>query len=265
MKAFLVSLLLITFSCSGPFQSGVGQGGSTETTSSTDPTQQSNYETCTGTTTDGEANLNNPNGAILSPLIQYNLTLSGGKSWMPGNPPQAPSADFVNPIPTLEEGFVVFETDGGYHIRLKVNDQPIPANGTKHCYDRALSQSPDVERYKKLKWNIHAHAVVRKLNAEGNFEYTRVPAQQFIGTFGPINNNECSPIIFIPALNVVGEQEENVSTILEISEVRNDKWCQAGIDDGFHCPAERMTRQADCWSMTLQVSTDRTVDFKGQN
>ncbi|MCB9091759.1 MAG: hypothetical protein H6621_03480 [Halobacteriovoraceae bacterium] len=228
---------------------------------------------CTGTVDDGWDDSNGQNTIPLASLFIYQISMAGGYDAVPGQDPQenkvytyiddngqTKEAFIAHRLPSYADSFYVFQNDGAYFIRLKVNEQFFPAKGKHHCYLRNINAGRSNYSYQKLRFGINARIVVKNLDGS----ITPYGIQHYIQTTDPIEVGKCSPIIKIPALpGPPGLDPSRYATVIELRDVRSDQWCQEGVDGETWCPAERQLREADCWDVTLEISTSNTHFFKG--
>ncbi len=260
LKTFsLILLMLSLIACSQEESSSSSSGGGgtdTTDTGNTDNTDNgsgtssgsSGSSNCTGTTNDGTGD-----GYAIH---QYNMVLAGHQSWMPGT---YSSTLAQETMPTLSEASLVFKSDSRLKVRLKVNSQPYPTAGEEYCYGRATGQSADAYNYTKLRFRVHLRDILcdtpdpeNSNNCLSGFYLGNRYRTQYID---PVSVDSCSPVIDLGSMR----NSTQYGTTIEVEDVKADSACQS---IGTYCPAEKIVRAASCWSMTLQIVTDYTQNFK---
>lgn len=220
-----------------------GSGGTTGTNGGT-----SGYTgtgaTCNGDTSDGQG----PG----TPIHHLNLFLAGYQDWKPQiNNDSLAQMTFITP----QEASILFSSDSRLRVRFIVKDQPQPPSNQTYCYGR--NTGTQIQHYGKLKFEIYLRDVLCSTGST-----TSCPSNSYVlgpryggPTFvGPVNVNECSPVIDLGDLR----NQSNFGTTIEVAAVKSDQYCQI---NGSFCEAEKNVRSIDCWQMTMQVVTDSTQDF----
>lgn len=236
----------ITTQTNGTNGGGTTGGGTTGST--TTGTNGSGYTgtgaTCNGDTSDGQG----PG----TPMHHLNLFLAGYQDWKPQvNSDSLAQMTFITP----QEASILFSSDSRLRVRFMVKSQPQPPSNQTYCYGR--NTGTQIEHYGKLKFEIYLRDVLCSTGST-----TSCPSNSYVlgprygGPIfvGPVNVNECSPVIDLGNLR----NQSNFGTTIEVAAVKSDQYCQI---NGSFCEAEKNVRSIDCWQMTLQVVTDSTQDF----
>lgn len=200
--------------------------------------------TCHGTPSDGQG----PG----TPIHHMNLFLAGYQDWKPqinGDP--LAQQTFITP----QEASILFSSDSRLRVRFMVKPQPQPPSNQTYCYGR--NTGVQIQHYGKLKFEVHLRDVLcstgSTTSCPGN-SYVLGPRYGGPIYVGPVNTNECSPVIDLGHLR----NQSNFGTTIEVAAVKSDQYCQI---NGTFCEAEKNVRSIDCWQMSLQVVTDSTQDF----
>ena len=205
---------------------------------------------CTGTSEDGTGDG--------FPLWKHRFELAGHQPWLPGN--------YTNSLQrtamlNMSEASSAFSSDSRLKVRFKIHPQPFPTAGDEYCFGRKTGQDSDSYTYKKLRFKVHLRDI--QCSTPNPQDPTKCDSALTLGDryatqyIDPIDVHFCSAPIDIGALR----NQTTFGTVIEIDDVKADSTCQA---NGEFCPAEKIVRAASCWSMTLQISTDYTQDFKAQ-
>ena len=225
-----------------------GSGETTGTTGTTGSTGGSGYtgtgSTCNGTSADGQG----PG----TPIHHLNLFLAGYQDWYPQiNSDSLAQQTFITP----QEASILFSSDSRLRVRFVARPQPIPPSNQTYCYGR--NTGVQIDPYGKLKFEIHLRDVLCSTGSTTSCpsnSYVLGPRYNGPIMVGPINVNECSPVIDLGHLR----NQSNFGTTIEVAAVKSDQTCEV---NGEFCPAEKNVRSKDCWHMTMQVVTDSTQDF----
>jgi len=206
----------------------------------------------TGNTTTGT---NGNNGGY--PYHDFNLLLSGGKSWVPGTYTDNLAQETQI---TVQEARLLFASDTKLRVRFKVNSQPRPTSGDKYCWDRATGQSP-LPRYDKLRFEVSLRDIKCDVPNPNNTNLCNSgfyldPVRYNRTIVGPVNAEGYSEI-----LNLGPERNYSVyGTTVEVHNVQSDSACQFS-GSSQDCPAHATVQSGSCWHMTMEVVTDYTNDF----
>jgi hypothetical protein len=261
LALFLFSTLLLS-SCidqkkSSSSSSGVstqttGGGGSTTGTNgggSTTGTNGGGGYTGTGATCLGNSNDGQGPG---TPIHHLNLFLAGMQDWFPQvNGDSLAQMTFITP----QEASILFSSDSRLRVRFIAKPQPIPPTNQTYCYGRTTGSQ--MATYGKLKFEIYLRDVKCSTGSTtscASNQYILGPRYGGPITVGPINVNECSPVIDLGHLR----NQNNFGTTIEVAAVKSDQYCKT---NGSFCEAEKNVRTIDCWNMSLQIVTDSTQDF----
>lgn len=224
--------------------STTGTNGSGGTTGTNGGGYTGTGATCNGNTTDGQG----PG----TPIHHMNLFLAGFQNWVPQvNGDSLAQQTFITP----QEASILFSSDSRLRVRFQVKAQPQPPSNQTYCYGR--NTGVQIQHYGKLKFEIHLRDVLCSTGST-----TSCPSNSYVlgprygGPIfvGPVNVNECSPVIDLGHLR----NQSNFGTTVEVAAVKSDQYCQI---NGSFCEAEKNVRSIDCWQMTMQVVTDSTQDF----
>ena len=161
-------------------------------------------------------------------------------------------------MPTIREAGILFRSDSRLRVRFRVNSQPFPISGQEYCFGRATGQASDANRYTQLRFTVNLKDILCD-NPDPN-DQTNCLSEFRLGTGYQITR--VSPVSvgnFSSAIDFGSRRNSTqYGTVVEVTDVRADITCQA---NGTFCPSEQIVRQASCWDMTMQVSTDFTQTF----
>lgn len=175
------------------------------------------------------------------------VTVTGGQWYNPASG----ASNLYNTSTTLKsvaQAKLFYQTDSMLKVRFKVRAQPHAANTTNTCYGRATGQSY-IAGYHKLKFNVNIVGV-RADNTTG---------EDFLGVIeGHVNS--CTPAIDLSPY--VGMYPGGV--YLKITDVQSNQgtwpsnYSTYGFRDGN---TWKTVRQADCWTLDIEVAADGTKTF----
>lgn len=187
------------------------------------------YETRVATVTASGLNAHNPSETITQNALNTSVSLM-----------------------SVAEAIKFYGSDGVLKVRFKANKQPDLAKGSTICAGRASGQST-TPGYTKLIINLK---VVGKLYINGvlTTETVSIPVDTLA-----VNN--CSAAINLKTY-LDRYTEGMYLTISEVMANQNCWWDDSASGTGFtNCTSFKKVRDADCWSVDIEVAADGTKTF----
>lgn len=257
MLLLSLTISLILVACDQNSTTGTSESSSSTTDSNIVITDNSGDTTDDGSddSSDSDDGSDGTTSGSGGPVHEFNLFLAGRQTWVPGT---YSSALAQSTMPTIREAGILFRSDSRLKVRFQVNSQPFPTAGEEYCFGRLTGQASDANRYTQLRFRLTLRDIMCD-NPDPN-DQTNCLSEFYLGSIyriirvSPVSVGSFSPSIDIGSIR----NSTQYGTVVQVDDVRADITCQA---NGTFCPSEQIVRQASCWDMRMQVSTDFTQDF----
>jgi len=215
---------------------------------------------------DGGNGGNGGNGGV--PPYEYEIMMAGDKTnptvelpWHPGIRKSGNSLGFF--FGSTTQAIPYFASDSRLKVRFKALAQPYVPSGSTYCQGRATGQASDAYNYTKLKFTVFLRDIICTNYSNGSCTNSYLGSRYRSKTIGPVDVDSYSEVYNYGSIRNTGNNIEG--TAVEIAYVRADSTCQYSRNRNpsseYGCEAEIKVRNASCWNMVMQVSTDYTQDF----
>lgn len=210
---------------------------------------------------------NGGNGGV--PPYEYEIMMAGDRvtpstqelPWHPAVKKVGNSLGFF--FGNTTQAIPYFASDSRLKVRFKALAQPYVPSGSTYCQGRATGQAGDAYKYTKLKFTVFLRDIICTNYSNGSCTSSYLGSRYRSKTIGPVDVDSYSEVYDYSNIRNTGNNIEG--TAVEVAYVRADSTCQYSQNrnppSNYGCDAEIKVRNASCWNMVMQVSTDYTQDF----
>jgi hypothetical protein len=174
------------------------------------------------------------------------VTMAGADTYDPANSDTQNAVNTSSILKTVSSAKTLYQTDSILKVRFKPKPQPDVSMSTSACYGRAQGQST-TPGYTKLMFTV---------NVVG-WDVNNTRSVEPVGVY-TVGVNSCSEGIDLSRFT---SRFPN-GMYVQISDVFANQNCWWDNNTGFtNCNAFKLVREADCWSIDIEVAADGTKTF----
>lgn len=189
-----------------------------------------------------------PTGVTFTPYATRSatITMAGHDNYDPTNVETQNAYNTSSILKTVNQAKTLYSTDAILKVRFKPKPQPDSALSPTACYGRLTGQS-STPGYTKLMFTVNV------VGWDANNNRSIEP----VGVY-TVGVNSCSQGI---DLSSFASRFPN-GMYVQISDIYANQNCWWDNNTGFNsCNAFKLVREADCWSMDIEVAADGTKTF----